>query len=289
MKDWNHNYAQINGIHLHYVQEGKGDQLIVMLHGWPEFWYCWKNQIEAFSPQYTVVAPDLRGFNESEIPSDLSAYTQDIVGKDIVELIRHLGFEKVILVGHDWGGAIAWHIALNYPDLVEKFIVLNCPHPALFIKNIRSNPFQLLRSWYMFFFQLPLIPEFLMSINRKEFFTRIFRGWALNESNFPDEVIEKYVEAYSRKGTLTGGVNYYRANIRAVRSIAQSKSRRVKAPTLVIWGDNDVVLGTELIDGTEKYIDNTFTVKRISGASHWVQNDCPEEVNKTMLEFMAET
>jgi len=172
MKDWNHQYANVNGVDLHYVKEGNGDQLVILLHGWPEFWYSWRHQIGPLSKSHTVVAPDMRGFNESGKPKGASNYTQEIVGADIVELVKHLGFEKAVVVGHDWGGAVAWHIALNYPDVVEKFVVINCPHPALFVNNLKSNPRQLFRSWYMFFFQLPVIPEIVMGFNLKQFFTK---------------------------------------------------------------------------------------------------------------------
>lgn len=286
MENWNHEYAKVNGVRLHYVKEGSGDSLVIMLHGWPEFWYSWRHQITALKSKFTVVAPDLRGFNLSGKPDGIKSYTQEEVAKDIVALIGHLGFKKAVVVGHDWGGAIAWHIALNYPDLVEKFVVMNCPHPAIFIKNIKSNPSQLLRSWYMFFFQLPYVPELAMNFDLKRFFVKAFRDWSYHKENFSDVILEKYVEAYQQKGALTGGINYYRANIRAVREEKQHQNRKVTAPTLMIWGEGDKALGTELIDGTEKYIDNSFKVHRIKECSHWVQNDCWEEVNSVLLDFL---
>lgn len=288
MYDWNHEYAELNGINIHYVKEGNGKTLVVLLHGWPEFWYSWRHQIIALKEEFTVVAPDMRGFNLSDKPENLKAYEQGEVAKDVVELVKHLGFAKAVIVGHDWGGAIAWNVALTYPEIVEKFVVMNCPHPGIFIKNLKSNPFQLLKSMYMFAFKIPMVPELLMGLNLKKFFEHFFREWALNKENFPDEDLDKYVDAYTREGAKTGGFNYYRANtsFEAIKASASTKGRKVKAPTLMIWAEGDKVLGTELVDGTEKYIDAEFKVHRIPNCSHWVQNDCPEEVNKAMLDFL---
>ncbi|MEZ5007465.1 MAG: alpha/beta hydrolase [Chitinophagales bacterium] len=144
-----------------------------------------------------------------------------------------------------------------------------------------------MKSWYMFFFQLPYIPEFVMNFNLKQFFIKAFRDWSYNKENFGDADIQKYVEAYEQEGAVTGGINYYRANISAVRKEKEHQNRKVKAPTLMIWGDGDKALGTELVKGTEKYIDNTFQLHRIKECSHWVQNDCPEEVNEVLLDFLS--
>lgn len=288
MEAWNHNYGVVNGVRLHYVQAGSGSELVILLHGWPEFWYSWRHQIRILAEKYTVIAPDLRGFNESDKPRGTRNYTQETVARDIVELIALAGFSKAVIVGHDWGGAIAWHLALNYPEKVSKLVVMNCPHPAIFIRHLKSNPRQLLRSWYMFFFQLPYVPEFFMGLDRKQFFENAFRGWAYNKSNFNDEVIGAYVKAFGRKGALTGGINYYRANIRAVRGGAGEGHRKVQAPTLLIWGEGDRALGKELTVGTEAFIEGPYKARFIKDCSHWVQNDCPDEVNGYLLEFLSE-
>jgi pimeloyl-ACP methyl ester carboxylesterase len=287
MDQWNHEYAKVNNVKLHYVKEGNGETLVILLHGWPEFWYSWQHQITALKEQYTVVAPDLRGFNLSDKPKNMMEYVQSEVAKDIIELIDYLGFEKAVVVGHDWGGAIAWHIAINYPEKVDRFIVMNCPHPAIFMKHLQSNPRQMLRSAYMFFFQIPLLPEFLMKNALKQMFVQFFRGWAYHKQNFPDAELDKYVEAYQKEGALTSGLNYYRANIRAELKAGQRKNRKVQAPTLMIWGEGDKALGKELVEGTEKYIEGPFTLKWITNSSHWIQNDFPEAVNTLMLDFLA--
>ena len=157
---WQHEYITTNGVKLHYVTQGNG-ALMLMLHGFPEFWYSWRHQIPAFAPDYQVVALDLRGYNDSDKPKAQSAYVMDEFIKDIEGVITGLGYDKCVLVGHDWGGAIAWHFAYSRPQMVEKLIVLNMPHPARMAEGLRT-PGQLLRSWYMFFFQLPEIPEALI-------------------------------------------------------------------------------------------------------------------------------
>ncbi len=286
--EWNHEFAEVNNIRLHYVREGNGKTLIVLLHGWPEFWYSWKHQIQALKSEYTVVAPDLRGFNLSDKPKDLKAYLQSEVAKDIVALVEKLGFSKAVIVGHDWGGAVAWHLAINYPEIVEKLIVMNCPHPGIFKKHLTSNLKQILRSAYMFFFQIPYLPELIMKNTLKQLFRQFFRGWAYHKENFPDEELDKYVEAYQQEGAIEGGLNYYRANIRAELSESNRKNRKVKAPTLMIWGASDKALGNELVEGTEKYIEGDFTLKYITNSSHWIQNDFPEAVNTYILEFLSE-
>jgi pimeloyl-ACP methyl ester carboxylesterase len=151
-----HHYIHVNGIKMHYVKAGQGERLVLLLHGFPEFWYSWRNQIPALSEQFTVVAPDLRGYNETEKPS--WGYGIDVLVNDVISLIRELGYEKAIVVGHDWGGAIAWATAIAYPHRVERLIVLNCPHPSIFRKALRTNREQQGRSWYMGFFQLRFAP-----------------------------------------------------------------------------------------------------------------------------------
>ncbi|MDJ0789755.1 MAG: alpha/beta fold hydrolase, partial [Myxococcota bacterium] len=155
--DWQEDYIITNGINLHYVTQGEGS-LMLMLHGFPEFWYSWRHQIPEFARDYKVVALDLRGYNESDKPKEPEAYKMEELLKDVEGVIRGLGYESCILVGHDWGGAIAWSFAYAYPDLVDKLIVMNLPHPAKFMEGLKT-PQQLVKSWYIFLFQLPWLPE----------------------------------------------------------------------------------------------------------------------------------
>jgi pimeloyl-ACP methyl ester carboxylesterase len=279
------NYIQLDKVKLHYIQEGSGEKVIFFLHGWPEFWYSWRHQIPALvDAGFKVIAPDLRGFNLSDKPSGVEAYALENVGKDIAQFIDKLGIEKAHIVGHDWGGALAWHMGLHYPEKVDKLAILNSPYPAIFLKNLRSNPSQLLKSWYMLFFQIPILPEFLLKLNLSFFFKKTFRGWAYNKKAFPKEAIDAYAEAYAQKGAMKSSINYYRAGLR-FSSAKKEKGRKIQSPTLMIWGENDKALSKDLTIGTEKYINNNFDLKFIPQCSHWVQQDAPDLVNEYLVEF----
>ncbi len=283
--NWVHEYAKVNGINLHYVTAGKGDKLIVLLHGWPEFWYSWRAQIPDLSKNYRVVVPDLRGFNKSDKPKGIEHYTMDEVASDIVELIKYLGYEKAHIVGHDWGGAVAWNLGISHSYIVDRLAVLNSPHPAIFIKALKTNFSQLRKSWYMFFFQLPFLPELFLKINLKKTFENAFRGWSFNKSAFDDATIQKYVDAYSQPNALTSSLNYYRAGIRMSLKGGTRQHRKITVPTILIWGENDQALGKELTYGMDKYFEGVLEIKYISECSHWVQQDAPEKVNKYLLDF----
>jgi pimeloyl-ACP methyl ester carboxylesterase len=285
-----HHFADVNGLHLHYVQQGNGKKLVVLLHGWPEFWYSWRNQIPVLAEHFTVIAPDLRGFADSDKPKGKENYHADIVAKDIVELIKHCGFDKAYIVGHDWGGAIAWTLAAKYDDVVEKLAVLNCPHPVLFAKALTSNIQQFGRSWYMFFFQLPAIPEFVLGNTLRKFFTQAFKGWMHNPNNISEQDIDKYVQAYRQKDALTTSINYYRAAISAAFSPAQRKENlvgypKVKVPVQIIWGVDDKALGRELNDNLHKMVSDTLAIEWVENCSHWIMMDQPEIVNNTLIKF----
>ena len=280
-----HEYITVNDIKLHIAKEGSGKKLVILLHGWPEFWYTWRYQIPVLAEHFTVVAPDLRGFNLSDKPIGISNYKIDIVASDIAELIPNLGFEKAYIVGHDWGGAIAWSFAALYPDLTEKLVVLNCPHPKEMLKSFKKNPSQLLKSWYMFMHQIPVLPEFVMSNFLAYFFKKFVRGWMYNKQNFTDADLTEFVRAYRQNGALTGSINYYRAMLQTKPNKSVFKNK-ITAPTLLIWGTGDKALGKELTYNTQEYIDATYDVKYISNCSHWTQNDCPDEVNNYLIDFL---
>lgn len=280
---WRHEYVETNGIRMHYVTQGEGP-LVVLLHGFPEFWYSWRHQIPVLAECYRVVAPDLRGYNETEKPDGVEHYQLSLLVADIAGLIEALGEKRAAVVGHDWGGGIAWATAMQRPDVVERLIILNAPHLAVFQQHILKNPRQSARSWYMFFFQLPTIPESLLSLNHYAFIRRAFEGV------LEDDEIDKYVEAISRPGALTGGINYYRANVSAEFLLGAlghpMEFPHITAPTLVIWGEEDAYLGRELIEGIEAYIDAPYTLRLIPDCGHWVQQEKPELVNQYMLEFL---
>ena len=278
---WQHEYITTNGVKLHYVTQGNG-ALILMLHGFPEFWYSWRHQIPAFAPDYQVVALDLRGYNDSDKPKAQSAYVMDEFIKDIEGVITGLGYDKCILVGHDWGGAIAWHFAYSRPQMVEKLIVLNIPHPAKMAEGLRT-PQQLLRSWYMFLFQLPEIPEALIQASDYQLIETMMTAGVVNKSSFTKADIEAYKNAVAKRGALTAMLNYYR-NISQQRMLNTDWSI-LEVPTLMIWGESDVALGKELTNNTEAYVRN-LQVKYIPNCSHWVQQEQPQLVNRYMREFL---
>jgi epoxide hydrolase 4 len=277
---WKHEYIVSNGIKLHYVIQGEGP-LMLMLHGFPEFWYSWRHQIPEFAKEYKVVALDLRGYNESDKPSEQSAYGMSEFIKDIKGVIEGLGYDRCILVGHDWGGAIAWCFAYAHPEMLERLIVLNIPHPAKFAEGLR-NPQQLLRSSYAFFFQLPVLPELVIQWSDYQAIESALKGMAINKSIFSQADIEIYKDAASKRGALTAMLNYYR---NAFSSFWQQKWSLLEVPTLMIWGENDTALGKELTYGTEQYVRN-FQIHYIPNCSHWVQQERPDLVNEYIREFL---
>ncbi|MEB3220295.1 MAG: alpha/beta hydrolase [Nostocales cyanobacterium 94392] len=279
---WQHECIVTNGVNLHYVTQGSG-ALMLMLHGFPEFWYSWRHQIPEFASNFKVVAPDLRGYNDSEKPASQSAYVMNELVRDVEGMIRGLGYEKCVLVAHDWGGAIAWNFAYDYPEMVERLIIMNCPHLAKFSDGLRT-PQQLLRSWYMFFFQLPLIPELFLQAQDYQFIENAFKGMAIDKSAFSKEDIDAYKDAAAKRGALTSAINYYRNLFNS--AIFNRNWSILEVPTLMIWGEEDTALGKELTYGTEAYVKD-FRIKYIPNCSHWVQQEQPQLVNQYMREFLS--
>ena len=278
---WQDAYITTNGVKLHYVTQGEGP-LMLMLHGFPEFWYSWRHQIPEFASHFKVVALDLRGYNDSDKPQNQLAYVMDEFVRDVEGVIKGLGYDKCVLVGHDWGGAIAWVFAYAHPEMVERLIVLNIPHPAKFAQGLRT-PQQLLRSAYIFLFQLPWLPELLLQSSDYQAIETAFKGMAIAQSAFTPADIEAYKNAAAKRGALTAMLNYYR-NVFQQRMLNESWSV-LEVPTLMIWGENDTALGKELTYGTEHYVRN-LQIKYIPNCSHWVQQEQPLLVNLYMREFL---
>jgi epoxide hydrolase 4 len=280
--NWQHEYINTNGIKLHYVTQGEGE-LMLMLHGFPEFWYSWRHQIIEFSQYYKIVALDLRGYNNSDKPTQKSAYTMNEFIKDIQGVITGLGYEKCILVAHDWGGAIAWNFAHIFPEMLNQLIILNLPHPAKFAEGLRTLQ-QLQRSWYIFLFQLPFLPEFLIKRSNYQLIESIFKKTAVDQTVFTTDDINAYKNAATKPGALTAMINYYR-NIFFQQGIFQKNWEPIAVSTLIIWGENDTALGKELTYGTENYVQD-LQIKYIPNCSHWVQQEQPELVNQYLREFL---
>jgi pimeloyl-ACP methyl ester carboxylesterase len=274
-------YVEVNGVRLHYAEAGSGP-LVVLLHGFPEFWYSWRHQIAALAQAgYHVVAPDMRGYNLSSKPAGWREYDAEPLADDIAALIRHFGVENAYVAGHDWGAAVAYLTAMEHPDVVKRLAILNVPHPARMIASFRTWR-QLRKSWYMFFFQLPVIPERLLAANDFAAAKRALR--AESPGAFSDADIERYVEAWSQPGALTTMINYYRAALRRSPRSSLARMRPIDVPVLVIWGERDAVLGSELAEPEAKWVSNV-RVERIPQATHWVQHDAPERVNELLTGF----
>jgi pimeloyl-ACP methyl ester carboxylesterase len=274
-------YAEVNGVRLHYAEAGSGP-LVVLLHGFPEFWYSWRHQINALAQAgYHVVAPDMRGYNLSSKPAGWREYGAESLAGDVAGLIRHFGVENAYVAGHDWGAAVAYFTAMEHPEVVKRLAILNVPHPARMLASFRTWR-QLRKSWYMFFFQLPVIPERLLSAKDFAAAKRALR--AESPDAFTDADIERYVEAWSQPGALTTMINYYRAALRRSPRSALARLRPIDVPVLVIWGQRDSVLGSELAEPESKWVSDV-RVERIPQATHWVQHDAPERVNELLTGF----
>lgn len=280
-----HGYAELGDVRLHYVEAGEGP-LVVLLHGFPEFWFSWRFQIPALAAAgFRVVAPDMRGYNLSSRPADVAAYDVDRLAGDIRDLIRERGTESALLAGHDWGAAVAWATAINHPEAVKRLAILNVPHPRRLLHGLRQ-PRQLVKSWYMFFFQLPWLPERLVRTRRWFFFRHGFEHDA-RPGAFTPQDISQYVEAWQQPGAAKAMIDYYRGVFRQSPKRAEARIRAVKAPTLVIWGERDRYLGAELAEPDPADVPNLERVVRLPDASHWVHHDEPERVTQLLIEFFA--
>ncbi len=286
----NHGYAQLDGVRLHYAECGSGnDDLVLLLHGFPEFWYSWRHQLAALGRSYHVIAPDMRGYNLSDKPPGVENYSMDLLVNDVVGLINHFGAGKAAIVGHDWGAGVAWAAAQKHPERISKLAVMQVPPASAWRANLTFR--QLLRSWYMFFFQLPRVPEWAISRKNLSGIDRTFRERVVNKDAFTDNDIELYKEALRQSGALTAAINYYRANVGRVmfRTHADGipkKDRRIAMPTLFIFGEQDFAIIPETVRGVGRYVSGPYSEVRIPESGHWVQNEAAEKVNTALLEFL---
>ncbi|XP_018110476.1 epoxide hydrolase 3 isoform X2 [Xenopus laevis] len=286
-----HGYIRIkdSGIRFHYVASGdKRNPLMLLLHGFPENWYSWRYQLDEFSNAYRTVAIDLRGFGGSDAPSRLEDYKMEILLQDLKELIRGLGYSCCVLVGHDWGGTLAWTFAVRHRDMVTHLIVMNAPHPSAFHDYVLSHPSQLFSSRYVFLFQLPIIPEILLSLRDFEHIRKPMTDATLGiqnvECKLSNEEIESYVYYPSQKGALTPPLNYYRN----LFGFFPLKAQDVLVPTLLLWGEHDAFLEAAMVPEMQQYVHAPFRAEIIANASHWLQQDRPQEVNRIIRDFLNE-
>jgi epoxide hydrolase 4 len=287
-----HKYADVNGQTLHYVTGGEG-KLMLFVHGFPEFWYEWHRQLEEFSKDHQAVALDMRGYNLSSKPTDVAAYRAKHLIEDLRALIEHLGHKKCILVAHDWGGAAAWTFAANYPEYVEKLVIINAPHTVTFARELTHNPAQQAASQYMLLFRMDKA-ERVMTENNYARLVGMLKSAGSSGAWLTDDVQARYIEAWSQPGAVTGGLNYYRssplypptAEDPGASAIQIDPERvMVRVPTLVIWGEADTALLPSLLDGLEQYVPD-LSIKRIANGSHWVIHEQPELVNQYIRAFI---
>ena len=288
-------YADVNGIRLHYVSVGQG-KLIMFVHGFPEFWAQWESQLIEFGRDHQAVALDIRGYNLSDKPENLDAYHAKNLIDDLLGLAGHLGHQKFILVAHDWGGALAWSLAMRYPEHLEKLVIINSPHPAVFARELLNNPEQQKASEYMLLFRSSKAERVLSENNYARLMDVLLRfgsKWKMT-----DEIRLKYIRAWSQPGALTGGLNYYRVSplypprttedVQKIEKVLNLPREllAVKVPTLVIWGEEDRALLAANLDGLAEYVDD-LTIRRIPDGSHWVSHEQPERVNALIREFLS--
>jgi pimeloyl-ACP methyl ester carboxylesterase len=273
-----HHNAHINGIDLHYVAAGTG-KLILFLHGFPEFWYAWKQQLAEFGGDFQAVAPDLRGYNQSSRPAEVEQYAIPLLVEDVRALIAHLGHERCTLVGHDWGGVIAWHFALTYSECLEKLVIINAPHPTIFLRELQQNRSQRAASQYMIHFRSPEMEQQLAADNYAALANVVLTD-GLERGYITEADRAAYLEAWSQPGALTGSLNYYRA----MGHVAHP-SDVVRTPTLVLWGEQDSYLLPGNLDGLEAVVPN-LTLKRVPDASHWIVHEQPALVNRMIRAFV---
>ncbi|MDQ3907143.1 MAG: alpha/beta fold hydrolase [Acidobacteriota bacterium] len=289
-----HGYAQVGDVRLHYAESGEaGRPLVVLLHGFPEFWYSWRHQLAALGERFHVVAPDMRGYNLSDKPERVADYRLARLVDDVTGLIRHFGAGEAAVVGHDWGAGVAWAVARYHPEYVSRLAVLQVPPFRAWFDNFSLR--QLSRSWYMLFFQLPELPE--RWIERDDFaqLARMFKTTS-RAGTFTDADIALYKDALKRRGSagdvtaLTAGINYYRANLFPMISDRLGGGPRVfsVSPTLFIYGERDAFVAPETVRNVASYVSAPFRELRLSRAGHWVQQEYPNEVNAALLSFLSE-
>ena len=276
-------FLEVNGLTLHTLLAGPEDgPLAVLLHGFPEHWVSWRKQIPALATAgYRVVVPDQRGYNRSDKPWGIRPYRLDALTKDVEGLIHKLGRETAVIIAHDWGGGVGWQFAADYPDMTEKLIIMNAPHPQAMLREVSNGWEQRLKSWYMLFFQLPLLPEFLFTFNPVRSAQQSFQQMTSKPDAFSDDEVEMMAVAMSQPRAITSMINWYRA----LRYPAANQEAHISVPTLLIWGEQDFALSRALTEDLETWVPN---IQRhyISQSNHWVQNEAPDEVNGAMLAFL---
>jgi pimeloyl-ACP methyl ester carboxylesterase len=280
-----HCFLELPHVRLHAVTAGSGP-LVVLLHGFPEFWYSWRQQIPALAAAgYRVIAPDLRGYNTSDKPAGVREYAMDRLVEDVVQLMERESKGPAFLVGHDWGGVIAWRCAALHPGLIRKLAILNAPHPTSYRRLLWRSPRQWLRSGYVGMFQFPWLPELVLRGGDYWLIERALRRQP-GSNVFTEEDIAAYKEALRVPGALTSALNYYRAAVRHSRWL-YTEPQQVALPTLLIWGERDPYLSSKLTRNLDSLVPH-LRIERLATIGHWVQNEAARTVNALLLDHFAE-
>ncbi len=277
---------QANGLSFMVDEAGEGQDVAVLLHGFPESRFSWRYQIPLLADLgWRVIAPDLRGYGESSRPGRKSDYGVPHLVDDVAGLFEAAGARRRLLIGHDWGAAIAWAFALDKRLPLDGLVIMNVPHPAVLGRVMRASWRQPLRSWYMGFFQIPGLPEAMMTAGGARAIGQAFTGMAVDKSRFPPEVTDVYRKNALIPGAMTAMINYYRANTGMLNRWGAT-SPVIEVPTLMIWGEEDSALGIENTEGYGPLVSD-FTLRRLPGVSHWVQQEAPERVNALLSDWVS--
>ena len=284
--EWRESVHDVGGLLLHVVEAGDPDgPVVVLLHGFPEFWWGWRHQVAALADAgHRVVVPDLRGYNRSEAPAGVTAYRLDVLVEDVVGLLDAVGAEQVDLVGHDWGAVIAWRLAAQHPERLRRLVIMSGPHPDAFLRSALAHPLQLLRSSYVGLFQLPWLPEAALRASGFALLRRSLRATS-RPGTFSEDDLERYAAAWSHPGSLTAMLDYYRA-LRLPR--LPLAGPRVTTPTLVLWGAHDAFLDRRVGEtALQQCTDARLVV--LEEATHWLHHEQPERVNDEIVGFLGRT
>jgi len=282
-----HEFVTAGGLRFHVATCGEGERLALCLHGFPECWYSWRHQMPLLAELgYRVWAPDLRGYGESERPAGPAEYAIERLIDDVAALIDASGARSTTLIAHDWGAIIAWYFAIRRVRPLSRLVIMNVPHPFASLPAVRTWK-QFMRSWYVLFFQLPWLPERLLGARDQRAIGEVFRRSCVNPEHFPDTVLEVFRRSAARPGALSAMLNYYRAFIRGGGARRQNRlgPRMIETPTLMLWGEQDVALTLETTYGTEAFVSD-LTLRILPEASHWVQQDAPETVNRMLRAWL---
>ena len=282
---WSESTKTVNGLNLHVVEAGdEGAPLLILLHGFPEFWWAWRHQITPLADSgYHVVVPDMRGYNTSDKPQEVSAYTIDILTADVIALADAFGADRFDLVAHDWGAVIGWWVAAKHPDRLKRVVLMDGPHPDVWGKQAMKHPTQALKSTYVAFFQLPWVPEATLGSFDNAGLKAMIRGSAKPDT-FEPGALEHYSEAWSHPGSVTAMLNYYRALRERPK---ESEPARLSPPTLILWAADDVFLEKHVAEAGLALCDDG-KLEMVEGASHWLHIEQPERINARVLEWLRE-